>query len=55
MNKNTYDYQKSEDGHVYFFVSNGIHGQVNKAVLISRIEDPELNPGTRKYGLPENW
>lgn len=64
MNKKTYEYQKSEDSHIYFFVSNGIQGEVNKVVLISQIEDPELNPGTRKlynlafghlYKLNDEW
>ena len=51
MNKDIYTFYYDEDYSLYFFISMGIHGHIQKVVSISRIPDNSDYPSTPAYNL----
>lgn len=51
MNKEIYPFYQAEDNSLYFFISKGIHGDIQKVVSISRIPDGSDYPSKSAYNL----
>ena len=51
MNKDIYPFYYDEDHSLYFFISIGTHGDIQKVVSISKIQDNSDYPSTPAYNL----
>jgi hypothetical protein len=51
MNKDIYPFYQVEDDSLYFFISKGIHGDIQKAVSINEISDNLDYPSDLVYNL----
>ncbi|SDE04761.1 hypothetical protein SAMN04487996_103197 [Dyadobacter soli] len=51
MNKDIYPFYQAEDDFLYFFVSSGIKGDIQKAVVISDVPDSSNYPSDSVYNL----
>lgn len=51
MNKDIYPFYQAEDDSLYFFVSRGVHGDIQKVVSINKIPDNPDYPSESVYNL----
>lgn len=51
MNKDIYPFYQAENDSLYFFISKGIHGDIQKVVSISKIPDRFGYPSDSAYNL----
>ena len=51
MNKDIYPFYQAEDNSLYFFISKGIHGDIQKVVSINKIPNGSDYPSESAYNL----
>ncbi len=51
MNKDSYPFQSIEEDFIYFFISEGIHGKIQKVVSITPLHDDLGNHFKPQYNL----